>query len=176
MARFKPIPYSQQELKELLDYNAETGILSWRKSWRRRVAGAEAGYYGLNYKYVGLKGRDYFVHRVIWKWVTEEDPQAEIDHKNGNGFDNRWCNIRKATSSQNNCNKIIQVNNTSGVKGVSRFVNNNGYERWCAAIQVNGKRKQKVFPFTDEGLALASEWLDDMRKSIHDEFACGGFR
>lgn len=31
MARFKPIPYSQQELKELLDYNAETGILSWRK-------------------------------------------------------------------------------------------------------------------------------------------------
>lgn len=83
MARFKPIPYSQQELKELLDYNAETGILSWRKSWRRRVAGAEAGYYGLNYKYVGLKGRDYFVHRVIWKWMTGEDPKVEIDHKTG---------------------------------------------------------------------------------------------
>lgn len=62
------------------------------------------------------------------------------------------------------------------MKGVSRFINNNGYERWCATIQINGRRRQKVFPFTDEGLALASEWLDNMRKSIHDEFACGGFR
>lgn len=176
MAQYKLIPHTQSELKELLNYDPETGVLTWRKSWRRRVAGVEAGYAGLNYRYIGLNGDDYLAQRVIWKLVTGDDPDFQIDHKNGDGFDNRWLNFRPADSSLNNCNKIIQSNNTSGIKGVTRFVNNNGRERWCANIQINGKRKQKVFPLTDEGLVLASKWLDKMRELIHGEFACGGHR
>lgn len=41
-----------------------------------------------------------------------------IDHANGNSLDNRKHNLRFATSSQNQANRKIHRNNTTGFKGV----------------------------------------------------------
>ena len=61
-------------------------------------------------------------------------PIDNIDHINNITSDNRICNLREATSSQNQANSPIQKNNTTGYKGVS--VEGIKYK---ATIQVNKK-------------------------------------
>lgn len=60
-----------------------------------------------------------------------------IDHKNGDSLDNRLCNLRFATKSQNAMNSIAFGHNTSGHKGVSWSRPNN---RWKAYIMKNQKQ------------------------------------
>jgi hypothetical protein len=69
--------------------------------------------------------------------VTGEWPTGLIDHQNGDGTDNRWANLRLATSSLNAANSRRRSDNTSGFKGVSRCRG----ARWRASIQLNGKFK-----------------------------------
>jgi hypothetical protein len=59
-----------------------------------------------------------------------------LDHKNGNGLDNRKENLRISTCSQNNQNRSKPKNNTSGIKGVYWNKRN---KKWMARIQANHK-------------------------------------
>lgn len=66
-----------------------------------------------------------------------------IDHINNDGLDNRLCNLRKATPSQQNMNKPLQANNTSGCKGVyfkRKKINGKIYEYWETYLFINKKR------------------------------------
>ena len=83
------------------------------------------------------------MHRII----LPPKKGFDIDHKNRNGLDNRRCNLRYATRSQNLANSKLPVNNTSGFKGV-RFEKDRGL--WLARIKVNqvtknlGRYKNKI--------------------------------
>jgi len=63
---------------------------------------------------------------------------AVLDHKNGNGWDNRLENLRLATSTENSRNKR-KANGSykSTFKGVSK----NRYEFWCAYIRAGELQK-----------------------------------
>jgi hypothetical protein len=58
-----------------------------------------------------------------------------IDHINGVSSDNRICNLREATISENGQNRKRGKNNTSGFTGVSWHKSKN---KWCSQIRVNG--------------------------------------
>jgi hypothetical protein len=60
----------------------------------------------------------------------------EIDHANRNPLDNRKHNLRIVTRSQNQRNKGIQKNNTSGINGVyfNRFA-----KKWGVQKRIDGK-------------------------------------
>lgn len=58
-----------------------------------------------------------------------------VDHINNDPWDNRKSNLRPATNQQNQANRGIQVNNTTGFKGVVYTHN-----RYDARITVHGKR------------------------------------
>ena len=58
------------------------------------------------------------------------------DHKDRNPFNNRKCNLRKATSVENSRNRSIGKNNTSGIIGVYF---DNYFSRWIAQINLNKK-------------------------------------
>lgn len=56
-----------------------------------------------------------------------------IDHINGDGLDNRSCNLRAATPRENSCNARMRIDNTVGYRGVAPSGN-----KWYAQIRVNG--------------------------------------
>ena len=60
---------------------------------------------------------------------------AYIDHRNGNGLDNRRSNLRPATHQQNMFNRRMRKDNTSGLIGVQWDARRN---RWRARVKVNG--------------------------------------
>jgi hypothetical protein len=60
-----------------------------------------------------------------------------IDHKDGNTYDNRKENLRVCTEQENAMNKRTPKNNTSGVKGVHYAKKE---EKWKAYITFKGKR------------------------------------
>ena len=69
------------------------------------------------------------MHRLI----MNPPKNMQIDHINGNGLDNRKCNLRVCTNAQNNANKPPQKNSKSGLKGVAKSSKN----RWVAYIGTN---------------------------------------
>jgi hypothetical protein len=68
--------------------------------------------------------------------MTGEWPKDQIDHKNGNRSDNRFCNLREATRSQNLANSAKPCPNQSGLKGVCW---NKALGYYVAQIRINGK-------------------------------------
>lgn len=69
------------------------------------------------------------------RFLFNDPPNMQIDHINRNGLDNRRSNLRKCTANQNQWNRKINVNNTSGFKGVRYTPNFN----WRAEICFNNK-------------------------------------
>jgi hypothetical protein len=127
-----------ERLRELLDCDPETGVLTWRVSRRGRVKpGQVAGKsHHTGYHVIRVDGRQYPAHRLVWLHVTGAWPAAEVDHINGVRNDNRFSNLRDATSSQNGCNARLYRNNKSGLKGA--ILNRPG--RWIAQIQKGGRK------------------------------------
>lgn len=130
------------EAAELLNYDPSTGVLSWRKNPAQHVkAGAKAGRINRGgYVEVGIKGRVYLAHRVIWLMVTGEWPTGHIDHRNGVRSDNRWDNMRDVTPTQNAQNRRAAgtANKSSGLLGVTLHRQTG---KWQAQIETRGKSK-----------------------------------
>jgi len=75
-----------------------------------------------------LQSQEIFLHRL----VTDCPDSLVVDHKNHNELDNRKCNLRICTQSQNIQNKSISKNNKSGVTGVCW---NQSIKKWVAQIK-----------------------------------------
>lgn len=128
---------TQDTLKSLLDYNAETGWFRWRVSRGTRRAGSLAGTYSQGYIRVKLLGAQYMAHRLAWLYVNGNLPTTEIDHINRVRNDNRIENLRLATHSQNTRNANIRIDNKTGVRGVSWHKQSRS---WCAYAHDGHKR------------------------------------
>lgn len=62
-----------------------------------------------------VKQTKFYMHRV----VNSTPKGMDTDHINRNKLDNRKCNLRMVTRSENMRNTGLQRNNTSGYKGIS---------------------------------------------------------
>jgi hypothetical protein len=76
------------------------------------------------------KGKHVLMHRVI----VDAQEGMVVDHINHVMLDNRRCNLRVCTHSQNSMNKCRQSNNTSGFTGVTWH-----HGVWEARIMVSRK-------------------------------------
>ena len=130
-----------EEVARLFTYDRETGVLYWRirdrNTIRRNyVAGSIKGAKD-GYRRVGIKGKNYQEHRVIMMLCFGHIPEnAEIDHINHVRDDNRLCNLRFVTGSENNKNQSVSSKNTTGVTGV-HFSKTR--KKYVAQIKVNRK-------------------------------------
>lgn len=134
---------SPRYVKECLDYNPETGLLTWkyrpsmRAQWNGIYCGRVAGCaVRSGHIRVALEDKPYQAHWLAWAIMTGEWPECEVDHKDGDPSNNKWENLRAATSGQNNYNAGPRSHNTSGYKGVSFHKQT---KKWRATIKANKK-------------------------------------
>lgn len=85
------------------------------------------------------------LHRFIWG-LHGNAPVPRLDHRNGDGLDCRFQNLRSATSQQNCANSAVSKNCRSGFKGVRQ---GRGSQKWTAQIGV-GWRSVYLGTFTDK--------------------------
>ncbi len=87
--------------------------------------------------YINFRGNKN-AHRWIFEVMGVPIPEGmQVDHINHIKDDNRWCNLRLVTASENAKNRTINSNNKSGVAGVNWYKITN---RWQAHIKHLGKR------------------------------------
>lgn len=126
---------TQDRLKEILDYDPETGVFRWRVSPRpgRIIAGQVSGCIkNTGYRCIQIDNMSYSEHRLAWLYIYGEWPPNQMDHVNTIRNDNRIANLRLASASEN-CRNRTNINK-SGYKGVSWR-----YNKWRAGIKIKGK-------------------------------------
>ena len=157
-------------LKHLFDYDKETGNLIWKVSnARSQKIGDIAGTLDskIGYIRVGINGKKYYAHRLVFLYHKGYLPKT-IDHINGDKVDNRLGNLRAVTASQNQHNRKINSNSTSGYKGVSYYARTN---KWCAKIRLESKRINLGYYKTPEE---ADAVVRKAREELHGGFANHG--
>jgi hypothetical protein len=130
----------------------------WLSQWRWNAAGSPPHLYA---RRIDNERRTIHMHRVIL-----DAPQGiQVDHINGNRFDNRRSNLRCATHQQNQFNRGARRNGSSQYKGVSWIAK---HRRWQATIAIDS-RNTNLGWFTDE--VEAARAYDAAARIHHGEFA-----
>jgi len=171
--------------RELLTYNPDTGKLYWKerpakyfknpnyiKCWNTKWAGKEA-LTAITRRKSGqiarLEGRilnkKYSTHRIVWLIYYGEWPKNQIDHINQDPTDNRIKNLRDVTCSENNKNKTLQNNSTTGYVGVY-FYKHKRYKKYRAEIYTNKIRKHLGYYDTVEE-AVSARAVANINYNFH---------
>lgn len=111
---------THERLTEVLDYDPLSGVFKWKQAVGKRVrVGDVAGSTVDGYIRIVLDKVKYRAHRLAWFYVNKVWPSGLLDHKDTNRSNNRIDNLRLATKSENNHNRRLNTNSTTGVKGVT---------------------------------------------------------
>lgn len=131
----------QALLKATVSYNPETGELTWIVPSKGTKAGAVVGNVCSRgnkqikqYRECKILGHRYYVHNLVWFIHYGSWPVYQVEHKDGNGLNNRLDNLRDVPQVINCRNQSKSANNTSGVTGV--YWNGSA---WIANICLNYK-------------------------------------
>lgn len=161
------MPVSAEEVRRRIRVDPDTGALFWRSDPPKgRLVGDRLPFRdnGNGYLYSTVNRRGYGVHRLVWAALRGVWP-VEVDHIDGDKSNNRPANLREASRSQNECNKTVKSNNTSGYKGVGWH---KCKDRWRAYIQIDGRQISLGYHDTPE---LAHRAYCGAASKLHGEFA-----
>lgn len=126
-------------------YDPVTGILTRGRKKRRVGTVVHKG--SLTYLRLYWNRELYYVHRLIWLYMTGEYPRPghDIHHINGDGTDNRWENLTVIPHGQN-------VSHGHAKKGSGVSPRRGG---WRAYIEIHGELKH-LGDFPTKGEAIAA--------------------
>ena len=126
---------SQLYLHEILDYNEDTGIFTWKVNRGRlckkgNIAGSTDSW---GHRQICIDGTKILAHRLAWIYVYGKLPKYQIDHIDGNKQNNAIKNLRDVDQFINQQNrKNARVDSSSGFIGVQK----NG-RKYKASIKAN---------------------------------------
>lgn len=107
---------SSEVLNECFEYDKKSGIVKWKerpshhftsnrtmKATNTRFKDKQVNKVcNVGYIRVGVYDQRYYLHRIIWKMVTGEDPgDLQINHKDGDKLNNAWDNLEAITHRDN---------------------------------------------------------------------------
>lgn len=131
-----------ERLKEVLKYEAATGLFWWIERKQGRTTNKPAGCVNKihGYALIGIDGKLYKAHRLAWFYINGKWPDHMIDHINGIKHDNRIENLRDVTRDINgqNQHKATKQNKSTGLLGVYYDAQR---KKYSAQITVNGSTK-----------------------------------
>jgi hypothetical protein len=158
---------TQDYVKQLFEYR--DGELFWKVKYSQRVKiGAKAGALdGDEYFRISINSKRYLNHRLIFLMHHGYLPEY-LDHIDGNPSNNKIENLRAATLTQNQHNRKLGKDNTSGVKGVCWHKIK---KKWQIQMRINNKVKH--FGYFDD-LELADLVAQEARDKYHGAFANHG--
>ena len=150
-----------ERLRELLHYDPETGVFTWRESRHNHVrVGTIAGHNNHGYLRIHIGDKSYGAHRLAWLHVYGKWPSDQIDHIDGKPLNNRIINLREAIHAQNVQNQYRpHTNGQSGLLGVTH-----SFGKWKAQINVSGK---KIYLGTFESKETAHAAYLAAKRSFH---------
>jgi hypothetical protein len=157
---------TQSYLKQCLQYDERLGEFYWKTvitSGAQKI-GERASYSsGMGYRSVIICGKAYLMHVLVWIYTHGRFPVGDIDHINHVRNDNRLCNLREVSRSDNLRNARMKSNNTSGTTGVmwSKVAN-----KWVASIYVQGKTKH-LGTFETIDAAIESRRIAEVKYKFH---------
>lgn len=147
----KEIPLTQGYTAIVDDEDFDrVSCFKWRASIDRRKDGTIRTVYARR-DIVTATGKacTLYLHRII---AGATDSAVQVDHKNRNGLDCTRTNLRVCTCSQNQGNSVMQIDNTSGFKGVSWHKAAKG---WVASIRISGRNTNLGIFHSKEAAAQA---------------------
>lgn len=119
MRRKKPLPPIER-LREVFTYDPVSGEVTRKlKTGRRDALGPVTTLSGTGYLQAGLDGHCILLHRVAFALYYGRWPEGEVDHEDGDGFNNSMLNLRECTRLENSQNVTRHSDNRAGALGVT---------------------------------------------------------
>lgn len=118
-------------LLERVYYDPETGIFTWlahSDNPASKIGKVAGNVTAKGYITIQIDGVQKQAHCWAWYYMTGTWPKTDIDHRDRDGLNNRWANLRLATRSQNNQNQ--------GVTGLN-YIKRDKY--WAVRLKKDGK-------------------------------------
>jgi len=158
------------QIKEMISYDPDSGLFKWisASKYHNEKNGTVAGCERDGYIIIKILGSALRTHRLAWLYVNGHFPIGVIDHINGNGLDNRICNLRDVTITVNTQNHKERIKENGLPTGVSFC--KSGYR---ARIQVN---KKKIFLGVFENMTDAHNAYREARNTYHDSPVTEGIK
>ena len=148
---------TEAELQELLlrmkknyTYDAKSGRLVNKqtsrvvKGWANCKRNGKYRYLFMDF-YISGRHCKFQMHVVVWAWHNGRFPTMQIDHINGNGFDNHIENLREVSGSENKKNTLYpwKPNADTGLPGVCK--DHNSYQIEVGHRQYYFRDKYEAF-------------------------------
>jgi len=153
---------TQIRLKEILNYNPDTGIFTWKISTNRKIRiGDVAGCLDKKEGYISIwiNKNKYLAHRLAWFYVHGEWPPNDIDHDDHNRANNKINNLKPSNKQENAKNMSLRYDNKSGVPGVTWH---KATSKWAVNI-----RNKYLGVFTDKFEAICARMSANNEHDFH---------
>ena len=153
-----------EKLKSLLFYDDETGIFT-RKNVKGRIAGTNRKRGG--YIEIYVNNKSYSAHRLAWylHYGEYSSSKLQIDHVDHDKRNNAICNLRLVTPSENQRNRKLNKNNTSGFNGV---VFHKPSKTWFSFIRLKPGNKKWLGAYENIEDAISARKTANIKYGFHE--------
>jgi hypothetical protein len=126
------------------------------------------------YARIYVNDKQKLLHRLFGEaFIDNPNNKPCIDHIDRNTLNNDLANLRWCTRSENQQNRGMHRNNTTGMSCIVKARRERNWY-WRVNVEKDGKRHRKHFPCKESDTVVPDyviKYRDDLKRELHGEFA-----